>query len=79
VLRDENLIYSVQGRGTFVRSDLDPTAIAEGGGPQPSEDYQTLRDQIEALAGAVDRIEHRMDEIEKSQRRKPKSATRSKR
>lgn len=80
VLRDENLIYSVQGRGTFVRSDLDPAAIAEGGGgPQPSEDYQTLRDQIEALAGAVDRIEHRMDEFEKSQRRKPKAAARSKR
>ena len=69
MLRDENLIYSVQGRGTFVRSDLDPAMIPDDGSGAPSEDYQVLRSQMEKLAGAVDRIEKRMDEIENAQDR----------
>ena len=64
LLRDENLVYSVQGRGTFVRSDvdLDELGSTDSGGPSP--EFVELRSQLETLAGAVERIEQRMDDIE---------------
>lgn len=71
LLRDENLIYSVQGRGTFVRSDIDLDQLTTDNESAPSPEFVELRDQLQALAGAVDRIEQRMDDIESDSKKKP--------
>ncbi len=75
LLRDEDLIYRVQGRGTFVRSDIDLDQLAVEGEASPSPEFVELRGQLQALAGAVERIEQRMDDIEKkaSKRRTTKA------
>lgn len=63
VLRAENLIYSVPGRGTFVRSDLTPEDLDQGDQGH-SEDYLALRRQVHALAREVRSIHERLDQVE---------------
>ncbi len=69
LLREENLIYSVQGRGTFVRSDFDPSDAAPD---QPSDEYLALGAQIEGLGEAVALLADRLDKVEKNQARRAK-------
>lgn len=72
VLRSQGLVETAATRGTFVRADLDPSAI---GPPSDdgdnSEQYRALMDligglsaDIGALASRVNEIERRLDEPE---------------
>ncbi len=47
-LRDEGLVYAVQGRGTFVRN-LIPGADASGAACPTPDEHQTLREEIDEL------------------------------
>lgn len=65
-LQADGLAVGVQGRGTFLSSDLDVEALAltHEGTDEPSADYVVLRDQLDALAGAMQVVNDRLDEIE---------------
>ena len=63
VLRAQNLVYSVPGRGTFVRSDIAPEDL-EASLTAGSPEYVALRRQLEELAGEVRGIQARLNEIE---------------
>ena len=62
LLRAEDLIYSIQGRGTFVRADLDPTALP--GGEEPSAAYLQVLDQLTAMGEEIQHLGRRVDELE---------------
>jgi GntR family transcriptional regulator len=62
LLREEKLIYGIQGRGTFVREDFDPAQLDRSSGP--SDEYVELRDDLRSLAGAVDQLAKRVDGLE---------------
>lgn len=58
-LKNEGLTRSVHGRGTFVRSQVaTPTGA---GDDEPSQEYLDLRDELRALAAAVDDLRHQID------------------
>lgn len=64
MLRAEELTYSVQGRGTFVRADIDHDAIShDAEGDEPSPEYIALRNQLESLADEVRAIRQQLDEL----------------
>jgi GntR family transcriptional regulator len=68
-LRGQDLIYSVQGKGTFVRSDVNDSGALDP--DDDSTDYRALVTQLESMADKVDGIEQRLADLEKQQR--PKS------
>lgn len=55
MLKDEQLTYSVQGRGTYVRTDA-----AEAGGDSSPED---LAGEVDALRGELARFGARLDAL----------------
>jgi GntR family transcriptional regulator len=61
LLRTEGLVYSVQGRGTFVRTDLDVDSMDT---PTPSPDFVRLMRRLDDLADEVRRIDERLTRIE---------------
>ncbi|MFE9427109.1 GntR family transcriptional regulator [Kitasatospora sp. NPDC006697] len=61
VLREEGLIVSSAGRGTFVRSDVDLSAI--GAGAAPAED--DVRVQLAHLTSQVGQLAARIEELER--------------
>ncbi|GGV39476.1 GntR family transcriptional regulator [Kitasatospora herbaricolor] len=62
VLREEGLIAASPGRGTFVRSDLDPAALETG---TPSLAGGDVRSQVENLASQVEQLVARVAELER--------------
>ncbi|MFF4821198.1 winged helix-turn-helix domain-containing protein [Kitasatospora sp. NPDC001309] len=63
VLREEGLIVSSPGRGTFVRSDVDPSAVgaaASQGGDDMSAQVQLLTSQVQGLTARVEELERRV-------------------
>ncbi len=63
VLREQNLIYSQQGRGTFVRTDVDPKAInqaSEDGSPA----YQAIVAQLDSMSEAMTEMDRRLQALE---------------
>ena len=65
VLRTQNLVYTVPGRGTFVRSDISPDDL-ESSLNAGSPEYVALRRQLGELAGEVQAIRDRLEQIEKT-------------
>ncbi|MFE2346949.1 GntR family transcriptional regulator [Kitasatospora cineracea] len=63
ILREEGLIVATPGRGTFVRSDVDPSSLGAGA---PSRVEADLRSQVESLASVVEQLTSRVAELEKA-------------
>ena len=65
-LKAEGLVYSVPGRGVFVRSDLETddlvATMAKSDGDSPI--YAQVVEQLEKLGSAIAGINDRLDEIE---------------
>ncbi|MGY0463507.1 GntR family transcriptional regulator [Kitasatospora sp. cg17-2] len=61
VLREEGLIVSSPGRGTFVRSDVDLSAVAVGV-PRAEDDVRLL---VEHLTSQVEQLAARIEELER--------------
>jgi GntR family transcriptional regulator len=64
-LRDENLTYSVQGRGSFVRSDVDPASLDTDNAP--SSEYLEITAYLDDISRILNRLEQRVDELEQKQ------------
>jgi DNA-binding transcriptional regulator YhcF (GntR family) len=65
LLKAEDLIFSNQGRGTFVRSDINPAEIhPPAGAPDQSSTYRRLSAHIERIEGSVRELEERVRQIE---------------
>ncbi|MEU3498745.1 winged helix-turn-helix domain-containing protein [Kitasatospora cineracea] len=62
ILREEGLIVATPGRGTFVRSDVDPASLEAGGSSRAESD---LRSQVESLTATVEQLSSRVAELEK--------------
>jgi GntR family transcriptional regulator len=58
-LRDEGLIVSQQGRGTFVRDDA--TEQLHGGG---SPEFRLLSEKLDAITAAMEALAARVQELE---------------
>jgi DNA-binding GntR family transcriptional regulator len=69
-LRSANLIYSVQGRGTFVQSDIDPTRASidartgESQGHEVLDRLGTLEDLVQELETQLGDVKQRLDDLE---------------
>ncbi len=61
VLRDQGLIYSVPGRGSFVRHRPQPEHDAHG---EHSQEYQTVMRQLEAMTDDLHRLADRVAQLE---------------
>ena len=78
-LKAENLIYTAQGRGTYVQHDLDPETITVSPATAMSEVKATLGQLAAELANVEHRVAALESEWRKSQgaptsRRRPKDA-----
>lgn len=62
VLREEGLIVSSPGRGTFVRSDIDPTKLTSTAGHSEGTD---VREQVDHLASRIEQLAARIAELER--------------
>jgi GntR family transcriptional regulator len=62
-LRNEGLVYTSPGRGTFVRADASP-AVAS-----PSPEYLALSEHLSELDAQMQEMTDRVDELEKLVRR----------
>jgi GntR family transcriptional regulator len=58
-LRDDGLVVSQQGRGTFVREDA-AVQLRSGGSPE----FRLLMERLDAMAGALDVLSARVTELE---------------
>jgi DNA-binding transcriptional regulator YhcF (GntR family) len=58
VLRDEGLVSSQQGRGTFVR------AVPESGSSVPTSDFKLVMDQLEQFQADLQSMRHRLEQLE---------------
>ncbi len=79
VLRDEGLIYSVQGRGTYVADQPSTPAATEAtargeeamrnsAGDEPTDAIAlllTLREQVREMNAALSNLKKRVDDLEK--------------
>ncbi|GAA4846304.1 GntR family transcriptional regulator [Kitasatospora terrestris] len=61
VLREEGLIVASPGRGTFVRSDVDPAAFDASSASVGGD----VRSQVEHLASQVEQLVARVAELER--------------
>nr|BFD91977.1 winged helix-turn-helix domain-containing protein [Kitasatospora sp. Xyl93] len=61
VLREEGLIVSSPGRGTFVRSDVDLSAIGDGAALADDD----VRARVEHLTSQVEQLAARIEELER--------------
>ncbi|MFF2952224.1 GntR family transcriptional regulator [Kitasatospora sp. NPDC057965] len=61
VLREEGLIVSSPGRGTFVRSDVDLSAVAAGA----SRAEDDIHARLEHLTSQVEQLVARVEELER--------------
>lgn len=78
-LKAENLIYTAQGRGTYVQHDLDPASITVSPATAMSEVKATLGQLAAELASVERRVAALESEWQKTQgaptsRRRPKDA-----
>jgi GntR family transcriptional regulator len=60
-LRDEGLVISQQGRGTFVR-DGASEQLQKGGSPE----FRMLNDKLDAIASAIESLTGRVRELEEA-------------
>jgi DNA-binding FadR family transcriptional regulator len=67
VLKAENLVYTVHGRGTFVRSDINPTDI-DTGPTQPSPEYLAIMAHLDRIDSELRAVEDRLHQIEAQRR-----------
>jgi GntR family transcriptional regulator len=58
VLRDEGLVSSQQGRGTFVR------AVPEPGSSAPTSDFRLVMDQLEQFQADLQSMRQRLEQLE---------------
>ena len=65
MLRAEGLTYSVQGRGTFVREDLDLSQLP--GEDEPTGEYLDVMEQLGAMSEAIEKLDERVAQLEKEQ------------
>ena len=75
ILQERGITRGVPGRGTFVRTDVDPAALTSTSRPAGSSEYNELRAELQSLAEAVQAIQHQIADIEKrlpSGSRKPR-------
>ncbi len=73
ILQERGVTRGVPGRGTFVRADVDPTALTPAARPEGSPEYIELRAELQSLANAVQAIQAQIADIED---RLPSSAAR---
>ena len=66
LLRGEDLIYSVQGRGTFVRDDLDLSKVITD---EPTASYYQIVDQLAVIHDAISRLTDRVAALEQADSR----------
>ena len=62
VLRDEGLIYSQPGRGSFVRQGVNEADQAPGSGHTP--EFEILSRQLDAMTDEVRRLADRVSQLE---------------
>ena len=71
LLKDEGLIYTVKGQGTFVRTDIDPKdfegSVSSAGSPL----FRQILGQLEVIGGEISAIKDRLDQIEKDRQSDP--------
>jgi DNA-binding GntR family transcriptional regulator len=81
ILQERGVTHGVPGRGTFVRTDLDPTSLTPITGSGGSAEYRALRSELQSLAEVVQSIQTRIADIEErlpaSKRKPAKRAARS--
>jgi DNA-binding FadR family transcriptional regulator len=63
LLKDEGLIVTLRGSGTFVATDL-PAGGGERPAPELPEEYRAILDLLADIKAGVDRIEGRMERLE---------------
>ncbi|MEV0282474.1 GntR family transcriptional regulator [Streptomyces sp. NPDC050610] len=85
VLRDEGLIYTVQGRGSYVTDTLPPSdgspregmgqpGLDEAGAEGPvTEVLMAIRDQLRALNAEVETLKREVTELKDQRREHPTS------
>ncbi len=61
-LKTEGLLYTHQGKGTFVRDPLPEQGMPSGG--QPSEALSAVMAEIRSLHDDLDRIDERLSRVE---------------
>jgi DNA-binding transcriptional regulator YhcF (GntR family) len=59
VLRDEGLVSSQQGRGTFVR------AVPEPGSSVPTSDFKLVMNQLEQFQADLQSMRQRLEQLER--------------
>jgi len=78
VLRDEGLIYSVPGRGSYVREGV--AVVAPATEEAHSPEYIEIMRQLETMTDLIHRLEDRVAQIEEVTRRlEPTTAPRRQR
>ncbi len=68
VLRDDELVYSRQGKGSFVRSDINDTGALAGA----SSDYLAIAQQLDSIVSKIDSMEKRLAALERQPVKKAK-------
>lgn len=63
VLREQDLIYSQQGRGTFVRTDIN-TADHDAPADTGSSAYEAIVGQLDAMSEAMTKMDQRIASLE---------------
>lgn len=64
MLRNEGLVYTSPGRGTFVRADASPSVASS-----PSPEYLALSEHLSELDAQMREMTDRVDKLEKLVRR----------
>ena len=65
VLREQNLIYSQQGRGTFVRTDINAAHVDP---PDGSGRYEAIVAQLDSMTEAMTEMDRRIAALEADRR-----------
>ncbi len=62
LLRAEELIYSVQGRGTFVRDDLNISDLPNDEAQSPA--YLDILEHLEVIGDEMSKLDERLSQLE---------------
>ncbi len=67
VLREQNLIYSQQGRGTFVRTDVNAAHLDAPSNQNGSAAYEAVVAQLDSMSEAMSEMDRRIAALEAAQ------------
>ncbi len=68
LLKDTGLIYSIQGQGSFVRSDINPEDFESSIGQQGSPMFQAILSRLDVIGDEISAINDRLAELERHRR-----------